>query len=95
VYLLKVSASVTILPCLTLNTSLRHQLHESDIHSTSGNIHTNGAHNINNDNNTTPMFIGLHKTTQKHGPHKSKISQGNFKSYIHKQIYFNVNHKME
>jgi hypothetical protein len=29
-----------------------------------GNIHTNGAHK-NNDNHTTPIFIGLHKTTQK------------------------------
>jgi hypothetical protein len=25
----------------------------------------NEAHNNNNDNNTTPMFIGLHKTTQR------------------------------
>jgi hypothetical protein len=31
-----------------------------------GDIHTNGApHKNNNDNNTTPIYIGLNNTTQK------------------------------
>lgn len=30
-----------------------------------GNIYINAVHKNNNDNNTTPIFIGLHKTTQK------------------------------
>jgi hypothetical protein len=29
------------------------------------NIHTNGAHKLNNGINTTPILIGLYKTTQK------------------------------
>jgi hypothetical protein len=36
----------------------------SDTHATSGNIHTNGAHENSSDNNATPIFIGLRKTTQ-------------------------------
>jgi hypothetical protein len=28
-------------------------------------MHTNGEHRNNIDNNTTPISIGLHKTTQK------------------------------
>jgi hypothetical protein len=28
-------------------------------------MRTNGAHKNSNDNNTTPIFIGLHKVTQK------------------------------
>jgi hypothetical protein len=35
--------------------------YKSDIQLTSGNIHTNGAHNTNNNNTTTLMFIGLKK----------------------------------
>jgi hypothetical protein len=38
---------------------------ESDIHLTSGNIHTNEAHKNNNCNNIMPVFRGLNKTRQK------------------------------
>jgi hypothetical protein len=37
--------------------------------------HTNGAHKINNDNITTPMFIGLKKTTQKRRTPQQKGSK--------------------
>jgi hypothetical protein len=53
----------------------------------SGNIHTNGAHKNNNDNNTTPIFIRLNKTTQK--LHKKKAAQVKIKSDVLKQMYFN------
>jgi hypothetical protein len=36
-------------------------------------MHTNWAHKNNKDNNT-PIFIGLNKTTQKHGRRKKKGS---------------------
>jgi hypothetical protein len=45
----------------------------------------------NNDNNTTPIFIGLHKTTQKHGRRKTKVVQEKIKRDVLRQMYFNVN----
>jgi hypothetical protein len=48
-------------------------------------MHTNGAHK-NNDNTTTPLFIGLNKTTQ-----KTRTAQERFNIDVLKQMYFNVN----
>jgi hypothetical protein len=50
-----------------------------------------GAHK--NNNTTTPMFIGLNKTTQKYERRKRKIARERIKSYVHKQTYFIVNDK--
>jgi hypothetical protein len=36
------------------------------------------------------MFIGLNKTTQKHGRRKRKIEREKIKSYVLKQMYFSV-----
>jgi hypothetical protein len=52
------------------------------IHSANGNIQNNGAHKNNNENNTTPMFIELNKTTQKTRTPQEKIAQEKTKSYI-------------
>jgi hypothetical protein len=49
------------------------------------NIHTNGAHK-NNNNNITPIFMGLNKTTQKTQTQEEKLKSG-----VLKQMYFNVN----
>jgi hypothetical protein len=65
--------------------------HFRDIHLTSGNIHTKGAHGNKNDNNTISMFIRLNKTTQKHGRRKRKIALEWIKSYVLKQMHFSVN----
>jgi hypothetical protein len=51
-----------------------------------------GAHGNNNDN-TTPMFMGLNKTTQKHERRKRKTARERIKSYVLKQMYFSVNDK--
>jgi hypothetical protein len=61
-----------------------------DIHSTSANIHTNEAHK---NNNKTPIFIGLNKTTQKHGHRKRKITRERIKNYISNYVCFRVNDK--
>jgi hypothetical protein len=37
------------------------------------------------------MFIGLNKTTQKHGCHKRDKAWEQIKSYVLKQMYFSVN----
>jgi hypothetical protein len=37
------------------------------------------------------MFIGLNKTTQKHGRRKRKTARERIKSYVLKQMYFSVN----
>jgi hypothetical protein len=52
-----------------------------------------GAHKNKYDNNTTPIFIGLNKTTQKHGRRKRKIPRKRIKIYVLKQMYFNVNNE--
>lgn len=39
------------------------------------NIHSNETHKNNNDNNTTLIFIGLHKPMQKHKRHMKKVVQ--------------------
>jgi hypothetical protein len=45
------------------------------------------------DNNATPMFIGLNKTTQKHGRCKRERAREKIKSYVLKQMYFNMKDK--
>jgi hypothetical protein len=55
-----------------------------------GHIHNNGGLKNNNDN-ITPIFIGLNKTTQKHGCHKGRVTQRKINSYVPKQMYINVN----
>jgi hypothetical protein len=47
-------------------------------------MHTNGAHK-NNDTTTTPVFMGLNKTTQ------TRAAQEKFKIDVLKRMYFNVN----
>jgi hypothetical protein len=58
-----------------------------------GNIYTNGAHKNNNDNNTTPIFRGLHKTTQKNRRRNRKVAQEKIKSDVLRQMYLNVNNE--
>jgi hypothetical protein len=50
-----------------------------------GNIHNNGAIKNNNDNNTTPIFIGLAK--KKHGHCKKKVAYEKTKCDVLKKIY--------
>jgi hypothetical protein len=52
----------------------------------SGNKRTNGTHSNSNDNNTTPMFRGLNKTTQKTRTPKEENSAGMAKELC-SQIY--------
>jgi hypothetical protein len=52
--------------------------------------HTNGAHKNNNDNNTTPIFIGLNKTTQKTRTPQEEGMQIKIRSDVLKHMYFNV-----
>jgi hypothetical protein len=55
-----------------------------------GNIHiTNVARNSNNGSNPTPVFIGLHQTTQKHGRHVKKKAEVKMEGEILKQKCFN------
>jgi co-chaperonin GroES (HSP10) len=63
---------------------------ESDIHSTSGIIHPEGTHKSNNDNNT-PIIIGLNKTTQKYGRRKRKTAQENIVMFSDKCTYLSMN----
>jgi hypothetical protein len=49
-------------------------------------MHTNGAHK--NNDNTTPIFIGLNNTAQ-----KARTAQEKFKIDVLKQMYFNVNNE--
>jgi hypothetical protein len=42
------------------------------------------------DNNATPMFIGLNKTTQKHGRCKRERARERINSSVLKHIYFNM-----
>jgi hypothetical protein len=51
-----------------------------------GNLHTKGAHE-NNNNNTTPICIGLHKTKQKTWMIQSSASKE--MNDVPKQMYFN------
>jgi hypothetical protein len=42
--------------------------------------------------NITPLFTGINeRTTQKHGHRKRKTAREMIKSYVLKQMYFNVN----
>jgi hypothetical protein len=52
---------------------------------------TSGAHKNSNDKNTTPIFIGLNETTQKHRRRERKIAQEKINNLVPKQMYFNVN----
>jgi hypothetical protein len=47
-----------------------------------GNIHTYGAHKNKNDNNITPMLIGLDKTTQKTFVLQEENWAGKDKNYV-------------
>jgi hypothetical protein len=58
---------------------------QSDIHSTRTTAYKN-----NDDNNTTPIFIGLNKATQKHGRRKKEVAQEKIESDVLKQMCFNV-----
>jgi hypothetical protein len=46
-------------------------------------------HIKNNDNSSTPMFMGLKKTTRKHGRRKKKVKGVKMMSDILNLIYFN------
>jgi hypothetical protein len=64
---------------------------KSDVHSTSGNVRTNGAQKITDDN-TTPLFIGLSKTIQINtDATRAKRARERITSYILKQTYFSMN----
>jgi hypothetical protein len=54
-----------------------------------GNIHTNGAYKNSNDN-TTPIAIGLNKTTQKTRTSQEEGSARKDKERCVKQMYLNV-----
>jgi hypothetical protein len=54
------------------------------------------SHNINNDKNTTTMFIRLNKTTQKKTwTPQEKTSAGKNKELCSKKMYFSVNYENE
>lgn len=52
------------LDCINNNNNNNNKMTYTRLEQQRGNIHTNGAHKSNNDN-TTSIFIGLHKTIQK------------------------------
>jgi hypothetical protein len=52
-------------------------------------VHTNVAHK-NNNNNTTPMFVGLNNTKKTRMPQEKKKAQERIKSYVLKQMYFSL-----
>jgi hypothetical protein len=66
---------------------------------THGNIYTNVAHSSNNRNNSTLLFIGLHKTApkrkkerkkkkRKHARHVKKKAEVKIEREVVKQMYF-------
>jgi hypothetical protein len=53
-----------------------------------GNMYISGANKNNNDNTTTPIILGLNKTTQKIRTPREECS-ARYKSDVLEQMYFN------